>query len=454
MRMTSAVPERVLVMGDDMRIFLSVARSLGRAGKEVHAAPFNWNAPALKSRYISKIHHLPRYSDGPLAWRDAVQGLVEEYSFRLIVPCHDAAILPLDAHRNDLTECALAIPDRDQMDLLFDKARTRQMCAELSIPIAPGAQLETIERKGYLAEMFGLPLVIKPRRSYSIDSLDELRKVAIVRDAGDLQKALQAVDDPERWLVESRFEGDGVGVSVLASSGDILQAFQHRRLRERLGGPSSYRISEEVHPELLEACKKIAAHTRLTGVCMFEFRFNAESRKWILLETNARFWGSLPLPVSLGVDFPRHLYDLLVHGRKNPPDKYRAGVRGRNLMLDGLTLLAGLRAARSGRFMNELAETGRFMMQPIGWITGREKSDSFAVDDLWPSILECTTLLRTLRERSDRLNNAQPLRRAGDRGKQSPGSSGLSFRRTDEVRPGSTIRLTRGGFLPADRCVD
>ena len=58
-------PGRVLVFGDDMRIFLAVVRSLGRSGKEVHAVPFNWHAPALKSRYIAAIHQVPRYSDDP-----------------------------------------------------------------------------------------------------------------------------------------------------------------------------------------------------------------------------------------------------------------------------------------------------------------------------------------------------------------------------------------------------
>ena len=41
--------EKVLVLGDDMRIFLSIVRSLGRAGKEVHAVPLNWQSPALNS---------------------------------------------------------------------------------------------------------------------------------------------------------------------------------------------------------------------------------------------------------------------------------------------------------------------------------------------------------------------------------------------------------------------
>ena len=58
--MGSKTPGRVLVFGDDMRIFLAVVRSLGRSGKEVHAVPFTADSPALTSKYISAIHHVPR----------------------------------------------------------------------------------------------------------------------------------------------------------------------------------------------------------------------------------------------------------------------------------------------------------------------------------------------------------------------------------------------------------
>src|SRR5207237_3842696 len=104
-------PERVLVFGDDMRIFLAVVRSLGRAGKEVHAAPFNWHSPALSSKYISKVHQVPRYSDDPAGWRASVLDLLQTYSFDLVVPCCDRAILPFDAHRQEFAGYRIAIPN-------------------------------------------------------------------------------------------------------------------------------------------------------------------------------------------------------------------------------------------------------------------------------------------------------------------------------------------------------
>src|SRR5215208_407497 len=98
--------ERVLVFGDDMRIFLAVVRSLGRAGKEVHAAPCNWRSPALQSTYISAVHRLPRYSDSPPAWRATVMDLVQKDNIDLIIPwCDDGAILPFDIHRDDFSGC-------------------------------------------------------------------------------------------------------------------------------------------------------------------------------------------------------------------------------------------------------------------------------------------------------------------------------------------------------------
>src|SRR5205085_7310979 len=103
-------PEKVLVFGDDMRIFLAVVRSLGRAGKEVHAAPFNWHSPALKSRYISKIHYLPRYSDEPARWCASVLEVLRGHSFNLIVPCcDDRALLPFHFHRREFEAYPITI---------------------------------------------------------------------------------------------------------------------------------------------------------------------------------------------------------------------------------------------------------------------------------------------------------------------------------------------------------
>lgn len=410
--MLDKTKERVLVFGDDMRIFLAVVRSLGRAGKEVHAAPFNWRAPALKSKYIYTVHHLPRYSDDPGAWRAAVLQLLKSEHYDLVVPCcDDRSILPFHMHRKNFADFRIAIPNATSMDLLFDKQLTRELASQLGIPVVPGACLSEEDTAHALIGRYGLPLVLKPRRSYWPDKLDGWGKVFILESEHELAKILGKLRDRPRYLVETYFQGVGVGVSVLAENGRIFHAFQHRRLREGWGGSSSYRVSEAINPELYKACEYICDRTKLTGVCMFEFRLDPQTRKWVLLETNARFWGSLPLPLSLGMDFPLYLYDLLVHQRHHAQAPYVCGVRSRNVALDGLNLMTSLRRLHRNEIVAWLTELGLFLMQPFSLLTGGERSDSFVLDDLRPGFEECAQLVKSARQKFARNRNTMLARR-------------------------------------------
>jgi predicted ATP-grasp superfamily ATP-dependent carboligase len=410
--MVNAKTGRVLVFGDDMRIFLAVVRSLGRAGLEVQAVPFNWHAPALTSRYVRKVHRLVRYSDDARAWQMAVVRLLQTERFDLVIPCCDRATLALHANRHLLAEQRLAIPGPAAMDLLFDKEQTHRMCRDLGISVVRAQRLDLSATASGLVSKFGLPLVIKPRRSVWADRLGSLEKVAILDREQDVAAFLASVAEHDRFQVEAFFAGEGVGVSVLAHEGRILQAFQHRRLREGRGGVSSYRISEAPDAELLAACAKICRHIGHSGVCMFEFRVDRSNRSWILIETNARFWGSMALPVAIGVDFPRLLYELTVEARESPPIAYPVGVRSRNFVLDGFNLLGRL---RRGERRGWLSDLGDYLAQPIGWITGRERSDSFVADDPAPALWECAGLFKAAYERRKRSAGALPRRRQADR---------------------------------------
>ncbi len=59
---------RVLVVGDDMRIFLAVVRALGRAGRQGRPFPFG-PSPALNSRYVSRVHTTPSFDSDAPGWR-------------------------------------------------------------------------------------------------------------------------------------------------------------------------------------------------------------------------------------------------------------------------------------------------------------------------------------------------------------------------------------------------
>lgn len=398
---------RILVIGDDMRIFLAVARALGRAGKTVEAAPFG-PSPALSSRYVAKTHVLPVFDEDPAGWRAGVLDVLTRNRYDLVIPCSDPAISFLDTHRDQLPQHRLAIPPRAAMTAFYDKEETRAMADRLGVPVTPGRRLSPNDTAQSLISDYGLPIVLKPRRTFFAER-DQAREIVEILDTrAELEQALSRIDDRSRYLIEAYFEGEGVGVSVLSENGTIIQAFQHRRLREGRAGVSSLRISETPDAALLEAAVKISRDMQHTGVCMFEFRQNRATGQWILIETNARFWGSMGLPVAIGVDFPGMLYELMAEGRTPAARAYRSGVRSRNLLLDAFNLVKAMRGMTPARLLPWCADAADFMLQPLRWISGSERSDSIVADDLRPALQEFTAAFGKLA----RLAGLGPRRKA------------------------------------------
>ncbi|HEX2255584.1 MAG TPA: hypothetical protein VHG92_02585, partial [Afifellaceae bacterium] len=93
---------------------------------------------------------------------------------------------------------------------------------------------------------------------------------------------------------------------------------------------------------------------------------------------------------------------------------YPVGIRSRNLVLDGFNLVTALRDLRLSQFGSWSADLADFLMQPVRWLSGRERSDSFVRDDLQPALWECATLGKSLAQKLMRRHGERGDRRGGD----------------------------------------
>ena len=387
---------KVLIVGDDSRSFLTIVRSLGRRGISVHVAPFDFTAVALKSRYISRIHNLPHHLGDGSAWKYAYRELLDAEAFDLVVPVDERSLLPFDAHRNHFAaDHKIAIPSRKAIDVLYDKHLTRELAISLDIPVAAGRPADSSDDAKAIAEEYGFPIAIKPRRSYSLEQLHARGGVVIGYDSDTLCKALKN-SAPGGKIVEAFFCGEGIGVSVLANQGRLLQVFQHKREHKpsELGG-SSYRVSVAVEPAFETACFSIVDSVGYTGVAMFEFIKDSTSGRWILLEVNARPWGSLPLPVAAGVDFPYYWYRLLFEGEEEPRAQYRVGLFGRNSTADFHYLSRNLHKRRND-FAGAISLLIGYGANILRWPMGREANDTLVRDDPRPGVGELRNIFTSI----------------------------------------------------------
>jgi predicted ATP-grasp superfamily ATP-dependent carboligase len=67
---------------------------------------------------------------------------------------------------------------------------------------------------------------------------------------------------------------------------------------------------------------------------MAEFKWDDATGEFWLLEINGRFWGSLPLALAAGVDFPYYLYQVANDETPAPPATYPLGVVARDAVAE------------------------------------------------------------------------------------------------------------------------
>ena len=385
--------DRVLVLGDDVRAFLGVVRSLGRRGLEVHVAPTDGAAPALHSRYIAATQNLPAYATNPAAWEAALRKLIADFDYRMIVPCSDASLVQLQHHSRSFGRDRLALPNPQAFAVFTDKRRTRQLAKSVGVAVAPGQGLTAKDDARDLARRYGFPLLLKPVKSYRLGDPHDKRAVEMLRDVAALEQAMSE----EAWrdcLVEGFFAGEGLGVSVVARCGRIVSFYQHRRLQQFTEtGVSTSRVSERVDDALRRDVERLAAAVSLDGVAMFEFRRNTQTGEHVLLEVNPRFWGSLPLALAAGADFPAMIYDQL-RGGSVAAAPYRAGMVKRDL--SGEYERRVIRAEAAAGLSERLYWSAAALLTPVA--LSRGEADSWAEDDPAPYFAERRELLERIRD--------------------------------------------------------
>ena len=114
-------------------------------------------------------------------------------------------------------------------------------------------------------------------------------------------------------MIQERIEGPGTGLFTLFDRDRHLALFSHRRVREKppSGGVSVVSQSVELDEEMVEHAKKLLSAVGWQGVAMVEFKRDNRDGQAKLMEINGRFWGTLQLAITCGVDFPGLYLDML-----------------------------------------------------------------------------------------------------------------------------------------------
>jgi predicted ATP-grasp superfamily ATP-dependent carboligase len=332
---------RVLVTDAGRGSGLSIIRSLGRRGIDVIAADASRLSPGFRSRYAAASVRYPPPSTNGGGTVAALARAAAEHRLDLIVPVGEDVVMLLSEARARFPEStALALPEPEAFAVARDKLATVELARRVGVPTPRTAIAESVQEAHCIASSLDWPLVIKPQSSRSFRDGDKIDAfgVAYASDAAGLAAEMRRLEGRSAVLIQEYCAGEAHGVGLLMDRGHPLLAFQYRRLREVpvSGGPSSFRESVPLDPELLDHSLRILRALNWTGPAMVEFKIGADGPT--LMEINGRLWGSLPLAVKSGVDLPGRIVDLYLSPPSGPPASpefgYRVGVRSRDLTLE------------------------------------------------------------------------------------------------------------------------
>ena len=303
----------VLLGGDETAV--PVARSLGRAGIEVHALGRR-SDPVRRSRYCSQFADVGGGEGIQERWLDWLVRSAPEGA--VVLPCSDEGLELVARNRAALVERGLVPIEADDAKLLdmLDKERTHALAIEHGIPVP---RTMAVRDRGDLtraAEEIGFPCALKPlqahkfRRHFTLkgfvadDRADLERFFEMSELAGVEMLATEMVRGPDQYHSSYTY---------LDERGEPLFTFTKQKLRQYpiTFGAGVYHImdwNEEVSDLGMRFCRSLG----LRGLLNVEFKRDSRDGGLRLIECNHRFTASTALHLAAGLDVPLFTYNRLV----------------------------------------------------------------------------------------------------------------------------------------------
>jgi len=327
----------VIVLDGDQRSALAVTRSLGMKGLCVAVGAERIPSLASCSKYCKEGFRYPSPYQDVAGFIDALSDYAARHPASVIYPMTDVTVAEILSHRAAFDSIStIPFPDLDKYYTLSDKVHLLRLARDLKIPIPKSflrSDFGDTEELLVQAETLGFPVVVKPAFSRMRTADGWIGASVRYAENPDEFRAVTG-EEPFRshpFIVQERIEGPGIGIFLLMKEGRALAQFAHKRIREKppSGGVSVLCESIEPPSAALDAARRLLHQVNWYGVAMVEFKLDKRDNIPKLMEVNARFWGSLQLAVSAGVDFPYLLYRLAKGENIEGPDSYKTGILSR-----------------------------------------------------------------------------------------------------------------------------
>ena len=301
---------RILVLDGEQRSALAATRSLGSNGYRIIVGSEDIASISGASKYCYKQIQYSSPYIMPDRFIEEIKDSIRDYKVDILWPMTDISVFTVLNYEKDFKTLAV-IPCGPLENYLkaSDKVLLAKMAMRMGVPVPQSIFVDNPDEVTVHKSKIEYPVVLKPHSSL-IRHKDKIYKrgVHIVNSYNQLKRAVNNnIAFTQPFMIQEKIEGEGIGIFALFDHGKPVAVFSHRRLREKppWGGVSVLSESTKPDPSAREFAVRMLKALDWHGVAMVEFkRDNSKSGLPMLMEINARFWGSLQLSIDAGIDFP------------------------------------------------------------------------------------------------------------------------------------------------------
>lgn len=325
---------KVLVQGGEIQNALTVVQSLGRNGTEVVVAAKTKKTTSFYSKYCKKHFQYPCPKDSPEEFIQCMLSEVKNEHYDILISLGGEGMLELSKNRDlFLPYVKIPLPEHEKLVCANNKAETIKIAIENNIPCPKTYFVKDVNDVQKIKDELTFPVIMKPTQGAGSKGLEYItRREELIKIFEETRKTFGEMIIQE--LIPSG--GASYGFEALFNQNSEPRAqFVHKRLREFpiTGGPSTFRVSVE-NKEIEELGIRLLQNIKWYGIAMVEFKVDPRDNIPKLMEINARFWGSLPLSIASGIDFPYLLCKMAHDGDITTVPDYKRGVKARSLFYE------------------------------------------------------------------------------------------------------------------------
>lgn len=307
---------KAVVLGTNYYIALSTIRCLGIHGIEVVAMDYSEkDTYAAKSKYLSERLIVPHYKNDSKRFIEFLIDYAKKQDCPpVLIPCHDLQVEVIDEHLEELKKYYL-IPQTEPglWTKVMDKGSLSKLAVEHGVAIPETVRLDDENFLEKVESTVKYPCIVKPvdspsfvakfrRKLFKVHNREELLdSINKAKDAGlevIVQRIIPGFDD-HMYTFDAYLNQD-------AKVTHWSTCQKYRQFPINFG--ASVYTGHKYVPELYDIGAKFFEGIGYKGFAEIEFKKDAETGKFYMIEVNARITNFNNLLYKLGLNIPYITY--------------------------------------------------------------------------------------------------------------------------------------------------